>query len=71
MGEKEPGLSRPVDVPIMAAAAAAPAAPAAAVKENTPTQLKFETAPDVRPRRESRRNPTAEPKPSPLPHPPL
>jgi hypothetical protein len=72
-----PAVSGPVDVP-PAAAAAAPAAaptpaavPASEVKQNTPTAPKFETAPNVRHRRESRRDPPAEPKPGPLPHPPL
>ena len=66
-------MSIPVDVPIMAAAAAtAPAAvPASEAKQNTPTAPQSETVAIVRHRRQSRRDPTAEPKASPLPHPPL
>ncbi len=43
-----PAVSRPVDVPIMAAAAAVAAA---AVKEKTPTAPQSRTAPNVRHRR--------------------
>ena len=66
-----PAVSKPVDVPIMAAAAAGAPTPAA-VKKNTPSQPQFETADIVRhrrPRSESRRAPTKKPKPSPLPNP--
>jgi hypothetical protein len=69
-GEKRtvaPPVSRPVDVPIMTAAVPAAAAPVT-VKEKTPTQPQSRTAPNVRHRRESRHDPTAEPKASPLPH---
>ena len=59
-----PAAAGSVDVPIMAEPAPAPAPAAAAVKEKTPTAPQSRTAPNVR------RAQTAEPKPSPLPHPP-